>query len=151
MFDHSIFCNFWTIKKFKTAKNAISQKKFWFIWFHEFFCLDFFEIFWSALYFFFVKSVYFYFIFNFTIFCTDRDDPRLVVRLQNGRIRGVNLNLDVRAWLGIPYAEPPTGRYRFARPRQLRNWDRDYIRDTVILPNACPQTPDEFFGNFSGK
>ena len=33
----------------------------------------------------------------------------MVIRLQNGRIRGVNLNLDVRAWLGIPYAEPPTG------------------------------------------
>ena len=44
-----------------------------------------------------------------------------------------------------------TGRYRFARPRQLRNWDRDFIRDTVNLPNACPQTPDTFFGNFSGK
>ena len=36
--------NFWTRKKFKTAKNAISRKKFfWFIWFHEFFCLDFFK------------------------------------------------------------------------------------------------------------
>ena len=43
------------------------------------------------------------------------------------------------------------GRYRFTRPRQLRAWDRDYIRDTVTLPNACPQTPDEFFGNFSGS
>ena len=31
--------NFWTGKKFKTAKNAISRN--WFIWFHEFFCLDF--------------------------------------------------------------------------------------------------------------
>ena len=37
--------NFWTGKKFKTAKNAISRKKkFWFsIWFHEFFGLDFFK------------------------------------------------------------------------------------------------------------
>ena len=34
--------NFWTGKKFKTAKNAISRKNFfWFIWFYEFFCLDF--------------------------------------------------------------------------------------------------------------
>ena len=36
--------NFWTGKKFKTAKNAISRKFFfWFIWFHELFCLDFFK------------------------------------------------------------------------------------------------------------
>ena len=37
--------NFWTGKKFQTAKNAISRKKFffWFIWFHEVFCLDFFK------------------------------------------------------------------------------------------------------------
>ena len=33
--------NFWTGKKFKTAKNAISRKKKLFIWFHEFLCLDF--------------------------------------------------------------------------------------------------------------
>ena len=37
------------------------------------------------------------------------DDPRLVVDLKNGRVRGINLNQDVRAWLGIPYAEPPVG------------------------------------------
>ena len=30
--------NFWTREKFKTAKNTN-----WFIWFHEFFCLDFFK------------------------------------------------------------------------------------------------------------
>ena len=35
--------NFWTGEKLKTAKNAISRKKMWFIWFHEFFCLDFFK------------------------------------------------------------------------------------------------------------
>ena len=35
--------NFWTGKKFKTAKNAISRRKKIFIWFHEFFCLDFFK------------------------------------------------------------------------------------------------------------
>ena len=29
--------DFWTGKKFKTAKNAISWKKIWFNWFHKFF------------------------------------------------------------------------------------------------------------------
>ena len=79
------------------------------------------------------------------------DDPRLVVRTQAGRIRGINLNRDVRAWLGVPYAEPPVGRYIFSRPRQLRPWDRDFIKETQKLPKACPQTPDEFFANFSGS
>merc|ERR1711963_742277 len=83
------------------------------------------------------------------LFAARDDDPRLVVRTQAGRIRGVNLSREVRAWLGVPYAEPPVGRYIFARPRQLRPWDRDFIKETQKLPKACPQTPDEFFGNFS--
>ena len=33
--------NFWTGKKFKNARSAISRKKI--IWFHEFICLDFFK------------------------------------------------------------------------------------------------------------
>ena len=33
----------------------------------------------------------------------------------------------------------------------MRSWDRDFIRDAVTPPKACPQTPDEFFGNFSGS
>ena len=90
-------------------------------------------------------------MFSIRLFGQRADDPRLVVRTDNGRVRGVNLNEDVRAWLGIPYAEPPTGRYRFSRPRQLKAWDRDFVKDATKLPNACPQTPDEFFGNFSGS
>ena len=36
--------NFWTGKKVKTAKKGnFIIKFFWFIWFHEFFCLDFFK------------------------------------------------------------------------------------------------------------
>ena len=36
--------NFWTGKKFKTAKNAVSRNNFWIIfWFHKFFSLDFFK------------------------------------------------------------------------------------------------------------
>ncbi len=85
------------------------------------------------------------------VFGQRSDDPRLVIRTEQGRLRGTNLNEEVRAWLGIPYAEPPVDRYRFSRPRQLKAWDRDFIKDAIKLPNACPQTPDEFFGNFSGK
>ena len=35
--------NFWTGKKFKTARNAISREKNCLFWFHEFFCQDFFK------------------------------------------------------------------------------------------------------------
>ena len=39
-------------------------------------------------------------------------DPLVIVQSRNGRIKGKNLSEDVRAWLGVPYAEPPVGRYR---------------------------------------
>ena len=41
--------------------------------------------------------------------------------------------------------------YRFSRPRQIKAWDRDIIKDAITYPNACSQMPDEFFGNFSGS
>merc|ERR1711971_397126 len=82
---------------------------------------------------------------------TKQQDPLVIVQSKNGRIRGQNLNEEVRAWLGVPYAEPPVGRYRFSRPRQIKAWDRDIIKDAITYPNACSQMPDEFFGNFSGS
>ena len=82
---------------------------------------------------------------------TKKADPLVIVQSRNGRIKGKNLSEDVRAWLGVPYAEPPVGRYRFSRPRQIKAWDRDVIKDAITYPNACSQMPDEFFGNFSGS
>jgi acetylcholinesterase len=85
------------------------------------------------------------------VFGQRSDDLSLIVRVTAGRLRGLNISPDVRGWLGIPYADAPVGRLRFSRPKQLRPWDRDFIRDAFKQPNACPQTPDEFFGNFSGS
>ncbi len=39
----------------------------------------------------------------------DDDDPELLVTIDGGRIRGINLGENHRAWLGIPYAKPPIG------------------------------------------
>ena len=39
----SIFCNFKNRKSLKLLKCNFTKKIFWFIWFHEFFCLDFFK------------------------------------------------------------------------------------------------------------
>ena len=48
---NSIFCNFKNVQKsnfelgksLKLPKMQFHEKKIWFIWFHEFFCLDFFK------------------------------------------------------------------------------------------------------------
>ena len=37
-------------------------------------------------------------------------DPDLVIQIESGSIKGIDLNDHVRAWLGIPYAEPPVGK-----------------------------------------
>ena len=40
------------------------------------------------------------------------DDPSLLVETSSGNVSGVNLDNNVQAWLGIPYAEPPLGNNR---------------------------------------
>ena len=77
------------------------------------------------------------------------DDLGLIVKTMNGKLRGTNLNLDVNAWLGIPYAKAPTGKLRFSKPMLPKSWNG--IKDVDKLPNACPQSSDETFGNFSGS
>lgn len=43
-----------------------------------------------------------------------KDD--LVVKVGDlGKVRGIDLGDDHRAWLGIPYAEPPLGKLRFVQ------------------------------------
>ena len=39
-----------------------------------------------------------------------QEHSELLVKTQNGKIRGTYLDQYVIAWLGIPYAEPPIGR-----------------------------------------
>jgi len=82
-----------------------------------------------------------------------RRDPLLTVETKAGKVRGKNLSEEVRAWLGIPYAEPPVGQYRFSPPKQIKPWNRERSnpRATINYPNACPQLMDTFFGNFSGS
>lgn len=33
----------------------------------------------------------------------------LLIQTKSGLVNGTNFNSDVKAWLGIPYAEPPLG------------------------------------------
>ncbi|XP_046542782.1 acetylcholinesterase-like [Haliotis rubra] len=58
-----------------------------------------------------------------------------------GRIRGsvktVLGSKKVERYLGIPYAAPPVGELRFENPEKPATWKG--IRNTTVLPPACPQ------------
>ena len=80
----------------------------------------------------------------------DDDDPRLIVEVSNGRVRGINVDKEQRAWMGIPYAKPPLGELRFSPPQPAEPWHDDGILETREPPKACQQTPDTAFGDFPG-
>ena len=59
-----------------------------------------------------------------------------VIETSNGAVRGLSLGA-ARAWLGIPYAAPPTGELRFAPPQPVRGWAG--IREATRFGAAAPQ------------
>ena len=71
--------------------------------------------------------------FLFTIVSADS-----IVNTHTGPIRGTSSTAEnVEAFLGIPYAEPPIGELRFARPVGIEQ--RTEIYNATKLPPACPQ------------
>ncbi|XP_046746501.1 esterase E4-like [Diprion similis] len=57
-------------------------------------------------------------------------------------------NRSISAFLGIPYAQPPTGKLRFANPVAAGGWNG--IRDASFDSNQCPQvsfSSGEIFGD----
>lgn len=74
-----------------------------------------------------------------------------ILTTTSGTIRGTNgLVDDVIAFLGIPYAEPPVGDRRFAKPVPKRKWDEIY--NAVSMPPPCAQVagqPYAFMPNLS--
>lgn len=66
-----------------------------------------------------------------------------VIRTKSGPIRGISLGeKNVEAFLGIPYAEPPVGNLRFAKPVPKLPWTKTF--DAEELPPACLQPGMEF-------
>jgi carboxylesterase type B len=63
-------------------------------------------------------------------------DP-LVVATDTGPVRGATA-AEVDGFLGIPYAEPPVGQRRWARPAPVRPWSE--VRPAVAFGNPCPVT-----------
>ncbi|XP_064471258.1 cholinesterase-like [Ornithodoros turicata] len=66
-------------------------------------------------------------------------DP--VIHTTNGDVRGSHVithHGKVRAFLGIPFAEPPLGELRFQKPISARKWDGIY--NATTQPKFCPQS-----------
>ncbi|MBB5081959.1 carboxylesterase/lipase family protein [Nonomuraea endophytica] len=60
------------------------------------------------------------------------------VIIRQGKVRGRSYD-GVTAFLGIPYAEPPTGANRFRAPVPARGWDG--VRDALEFGPTAPQRP----------
>lgn len=78
---------------------------------------------------------------------------RPVVATRKGLIRGITQKAStgkfVDAFLGIPYAQPPIGKYRFRHPQPTNPWTGEL--DAGHMSNSCYQVNDTFFGaNFLG-
>uniref|UniRef100_A0A0K0FSX9 Acetylcholinesterase (inferred by orthology to a zebrafish protein) n=1 Tax=Strongyloides venezuelensis TaxID=75913 RepID=A0A0K0FSX9_STRVS len=87
-------------------------------------------------------------IFITKAFCYD--GPK--IKFGKGTLRGKNikvLGVKITEYLGVPYAHPPIGFYRFAPPCEFQNdhyWNGIY--NAVYLADACPQIIRVL--NFSG-
>ncbi|MBI4822093.1 MAG: carboxylesterase family protein [Deltaproteobacteria bacterium] len=74
----------------------------------------------------------------------------LTIQLDTGKVRGKQ-DGDLRAFLGIPFAEPPVGSRRFRPPVPVEPWTD--IRETTDFGPACPQVklgPELILGDFAG-
>ena len=64
-------------------------------------------------------------------------DP-LTVKTEQGKAHGKTINDGkVRAWLGLPYAAPPTGDLRWKAPQPAAKWKGD--RDATKYAPHCAQ------------
>ena len=74
-----------------------------------------------------------------------RTSTSVGVTLESGIFTGVTFNGTER-WLGIPYAQPPTGPLRFKAPKYPKPspWR---LYNAVQFGNACPQPPSGEYTN----
>ncbi|WP_345663944.1 carboxylesterase/lipase family protein [Streptomyces venetus] len=63
----------------------------------------------------------------------------LVVRTDQGRVRGAAVRDGGRVFHGIPFAAPPTGELRWRPPRPAARWSG--VRNATALAHPCPQLP----------
>jgi carboxylesterase type B len=60
---------------------------------------------------------------------------RIVVQTPDGALRGIHAH-DVDSFLGIRYAQPPTGRLRWVPPKPVQPWKG--VRSAEAYGNRCP-------------
>jgi para-nitrobenzyl esterase len=70
------------------------------------------------------------------------DFPAPTVTLKSGALRGARFSADQNsaAFLGVPYAAPPTGELRWKPPEPVAPWAG--MRDATHFGAACPQLPE---------
>ncbi|CAI5443647.1 unnamed protein product [Caenorhabditis angaria] len=87
-----------------------------------------------------------------------QEDSEVIVETRLGNVRGVEQQHGqqrVRSYLGVPFAEPPTGSQRFKIPQPKKSWARSSgtINATQLSP-ACYQGRDGYgdaVGGFWGS
>lgn len=71
---------------------------------------------------------------------TTQDKEHIVIQTKLGKIRGRlsnELGVDLSTFLGIPYAKPPQGKFRFKRTVPLSPWED--TMNALELPSPCYQ------------
>jgi len=64
----------------------------------------------------------------------------IIVKTKSGPINGITVTLNdkvINKFLGVPYAEPPIGSYRFGKTRAIHPWNNTY--DATNFKNSCFQ------------
>jgi len=72
------------------------------------------------------------------------------VKVESGRIEGITLRSGVRAWLGIPFAEPPLRALRWKPPRMPQRWANVFHADRFAPECLQPlrnRSMNHYFGN----
>ncbi|XP_037574794.2 acetylcholinesterase-1-like isoform X1 [Dermacentor silvarum] len=93
-------------------------------------------------------------LFLFTVTALASDAP--VIRIDSGLVTGQRIEVggkQLYAYLGIPYAQPPIGDYRFRKPERIAHWEGVY--NASSKPKPCRQLPIPLVGrlslNYSGS
>lgn len=70
----------------------------------------------------------------------------IIVSTTSGPVKGFTSSVDgVEAVLGIPYAEPPVGELRFAKPLPKKKWNETYHASKLPPPCAQVSTGQYYF------